>query len=40
MSRQAFKAKQKNAMKHKVGGEIPRNFQEANELDKENGNSL
>jgi len=40
MLRQAFKAKQKNAMKYKFGIRIPRTFQEAKELDKENGNAL
>mgnify|MGYP007080217858 CR=1 FL=1 len=40
MLRQAFKAKQKNAMKCKFGIGIPRNFREAVGLDKENGNAI
>jgi len=40
MLRQAFKAKQKNAIKYKFGIRIPRNFREAVELDNENGNTL
>jgi len=40
MLRQAFKAKQKNAIQCKSGIRIPRNFREAVELDKENGNAI
>jgi len=40
MLRQAFKAKQRNAIKYKFGIGIPRNFREAVELDKENSNTL
>ena len=40
MLRQAFKAKQRNAIKCKFGIGIPRNFREAVELDKENSNTL
>jgi len=39
MLRQAVKAKQKNAIKYKFDIRIPRNFREAKELDKENGNA-
>ena len=40
MLTQAFLPKRKNAVKYKFGVRIPRNYKEAIELDKQNGNTL
>ena len=40
MLRQAFASKRKNAAKYKFGVRIPRNYKEAVELDRANGNTL